>query len=779
MANETQPLSAVKRAKRAVRLKGKHHEYGETQDFDVFLSRGGKPHELMDEERYLDFPAKTSASAWKGITIDNDESSSQSQSGTAEERIIWSPKQLTSIGEGSNSIKATVRKVGERHLAFELAARVCDGSRLPNDKMKKLMGIKADYQHSMDKKASCVYVGISALNCKPIFMMKSDTQNSPESFDGVLPQEGIKASLDYDNTAYVKLVTDPEGYVLGHQIIWTENMLIPGNISYIKRALHGCLASSENNRFLQLVKREHSLILAGIGPSGVAKVLPSNEAPARQPLLRRAIQGGKDYTTLHFILRWPPIALLQFPQDMIEEMQGFLNQHPHDNVPLNIALAATIIYFDIEESDDHQREGFLDSFPKKPALVKKAPLVAFIILFPHMLRFVETHHLTSFIHPFRFANTQNSIRHPPRVSATRSDLNPTSMRSWYYQIRSRHPQVSADYRLTLIPASMPGTTMIFPKDCNHAQKPSPDLFKLCCLNDVRTLGLPNYSYNGNRAFKWVGGPIGLFSEAVRQTKTSCYRLEGIPSTDYWKAYHPGEFSALTGLARKIGLVFPDVGSDYYNKETITSCVERWFGVETTYTENFQFCDETPELERKKMATRADELIRIADRLGIPSAKRRTSHKTMLLEWDGMEGHLKSLHEQGKLKRFAAPDYPTPPAKRAKAAEPVLGSDIKEQILQITKGLAAASCDWDNLLKDLQTSAPTMKAIQKSFTPVRLFVSELEKTLQSENGGSGEGDLDHIIRLVFRAEGLFGSGVEGMDYESKWGQHRDRLSQLFG
>ncbi|KAL7759457.1 hypothetical protein ACKLNR_009547 [Fusarium oxysporum f. sp. zingiberi] len=326
---------------------------------------------------------------------------------------------------------------------------------------------------------------------------------------------------------------------------------------------------------------------------------------------------------------------------------------------------------------------------------------------------------------------------------------------------------------------MPGTTMIFPQDCNHAQKPSPDLFKLCCLNDVRTLGLPSYSHDQNCDFKWVGGPIWLFSEAVWQIDTACYQLEGDPSTNYWKADPPGGFRALTGLARKIGPVFPDVGSDYYNKETITSCVERWFGDETTYTENFQFCYDNPELERKKMATRADELIRIADRLGIPFAERRTSHKTMLLEWDGMEGHLKSLREEGKLKRFAAPEYPTPPAKRAKAVEPALGSDIKEQILRIIKGLAAASCDWDNLLKDLQTPAPTMKAIQESFSHVSLFISELEKTLQNENDGNGEGDLDHVIRLVFRAEGIFGSGVEAMDYESKWGQHRDRLSQLFG
>ncbi|KLO85793.1 uncharacterized protein LW93_14412 [Fusarium fujikuroi] len=452
--------------------------------------------------------------------------------------------------------------------------------------------------------------------------MKSSTQHLADGFTpyGVSRQQYFTDSLSLDNTEFVDLVFGPGYPINGHEINWTENMLIPGNISYVKRALHDHLDDGEKTRFLQLLRREHHVFMAGNGPAGVAKTLPSNEELGRKPLICRAIQGGKDYNTLHFTLEWPPMALLEIPEDMVSQMQSFLNNYPSDNVPLNIALAATIIYFDIEETCDNELEGFLDSFPKKPALVPRVSLAAFIIYFPHML--------------------------------------------------------------------------------------------------------------------------------------SSYRLG--------KDNRP---------------CFP--GSDYYNTETTVSCAKRWFGDETYYTQNFQFCLDNPERERKNMAARADELIRIADRLGIPPTERRTSHQTMLLEWDGMEEHLKSLREEGKLKRLAAPEYSTPPAKRAQPVEPTLSSDIKAEMLQTIKGLAAASCDWDNLLKDLQTPAPTVKAIQESFSCVRLFVSELEKILPEENDGNGEGDLNHVLRLVFRAEGLFGSGVEAMDYESKWGQHRHRLSQMFG
>ncbi|EXA46694.1 hypothetical protein FOVG_04036 [Fusarium oxysporum f. sp. pisi HDV247] len=779
MAGNTPGPPALEEAKPTVRLKGKEHEYGETLEFDAFQSRGGNPEDLMDEERWLDFPAHVHFPLKKGKMKESDRDTSLSPTETSGMRTIWNPKPVFGLGDNRISKVDTGRKVTERHLAVKLAARACNSGRTLGYETKEWLGITSGTQLATDKTLSCVFVGVSALTCQAIFMMKSNTQHLPDGFCGVSRQQRIEDLLNVDTTELIELVFRPELYIQGHEIIWTENMLIPGNISYIKRALHDHLADDEKAQFLQRMRREYRFLIAGSAPAGVAKTQPSNEEPGRKPLICRVIEGGKAYNHLHFILKWPPIALLEFPKAMIKEIQRFLDKYPSDNVPLNIALAATIIYFDIEETCDYEKEGFLDSFPRKPSPVRKVPLATFIIYFPHMLSYVETHHLTSFFHPFRFANIHKSHSSPLAVTAGRDYLNPASMRSWYHQIRSRHPQILADSRFTLIPASMPGSTMVFPEDCTHAQRPSPDLFTLCCLNDVRTLGIPSYSYDPESSFQRVGAPKWLFTKAVRQSDSNCFRLGGHPTIAYWNTATPEKIKALTGPARTIGPVFPDIGSDYYNTEAISSCVKRWFGDETYYTQNFQFCLDIPELERKNMATRADELIRIADRLGIPPTQRWTSHKTMLLEWDGMEGHLKSLREEGKLKRLAAPEYSTPPAKRAKSVEPTLSSDIKGEILQTIKGLAAASCDWDNLLKDLQTPAPTMKAIQESFSRVRLFISELEKTLQNENDGNGEGDLDHVIRLVFRAEGLFGSGVEAMDYESKWGQHRDRLSQLFG
>ncbi|RBR20631.1 hypothetical protein FVER53590_03703 [Fusarium verticillioides] len=623
MAGNAPGPSVLEEANPTVRLKGKEGEYADTLEYDTFQSRGGNPEDLMDEERWLDFPAHVRSPLQKSKMSKSDGDTPLPPTGKYGMRNIWNPEPVSGLGNDRISKVDIGRKMTETHLAVELAARACHSISSIQDDIKLWLGIASGTQLTTDNNVNGVFVGISALNYNAIFMKKSGTQHFPDGFNGLSRQQAIKNSLDLDNTELVELVFETGFHIQGHEIIWTENMLIPGNISYAKRALHDHLDDDEKGRFLQVMRRENHLLLSGNGPAGVAKTLPSNEDPSRKPLICRAIQGGKDYNNLHFTLRWPPMALLEFPGDMISNMQSFLDRYPSDNVPLNLALAATIIYFDIEETPDHEMEGFVDSFPRAP--------------------------------------------------------------------------------------------------------------------------------------KW------LFTTAVRRPRNNCIPLTGHPTIAYWNTTTPETVKALTGPARAIGPVFPDLGSSYYNTRAIASCAKRWFGDETCYTQNFQFCRDNPEFERKNMARRADELIRIADRLGIPPNERKTSTRPCCLS--GM--------------RLAALQYYTPPAKRAQPVEPTLSSDIKGEILQTIKGLAAISCDWDNLLKDLQTPAPTIKAIQESFSQVRLFVSELEKTLQNKNDGNGKGDLDHVIRLVFRAEGLFGSGVEAMDYESKWSQHRARLSQLFG
>jgi len=160
-------------------------------------------------------------------------------------------------------------------------------------------------------------------------------------------------------------------------------------------------------------------------------------------------------------------------------------------VPLNIALATAIIHTDLTD-EDWPSEGFLSHRFDGPKTIKPIPLARFILYFPHMLRYVETKHLTAFIHLARFA-TYHYNRDPTTIYA--ASINHKEIKTWCTQIRSRYPQVASKCRLNLIPASIPGTQMVFPANCSGAEPPSTDLFQICCLDNIRTLGLPSYHHS--------------------------------------------------------------------------------------------------------------------------------------------------------------------------------------------------------------------------------------------------------------------------------------------
>lgn len=102
---------------------------------------------------------------------------------------------------------------------------------------------------------------------------------------------------------------------------------------------------------------------------------------------------------------------------------------------------------------------------------------------------------------------------------------------------------------------MPGTSMVFPLG-SDAERPTPDLFALCCLNDVRTLGIPSYRMNNSQQsefYRGIGGPKSLFT-----TNTSAHlTIGGKPSVDYWDPTKDTKTMCLTGRAKKVGPVFPD------------------------------------------------------------------------------------------------------------------------------------------------------------------------------------------------------------------------------
>ncbi|KAG8667679.1 hypothetical protein FPOAC2_12862 [Fusarium poae] len=742
---------AIREAKPVVRLKNKDGSYKETQEADMFASRGGKPDGLLDDERWLPVTGDhTHIYPYSGPIADT----SFNTNGTiTRHHRLWNPGPFAAGGS------IYTRVLTHPHTTHRLVARACMSERSEvgdiAKKCRKELGMTSFQGITIKSNIRCLYVGISALTCLPVVLC-----NSPDWDDSSLSTDDVNEFRD--------LVVDWDTLSGAKDVIWTENMLIPGNIAYLKSALANKLLDQEKQRFLQIMMRENGLLQRQLNPAGVAKTLPSSESAERKPAIRRLMQSGYEYHSLHFELWWPPMAALKFPQEMIDAMNRFLAQHPHDNVPMNIALAATIIYLDLADKG-WPSEGFAGG-PNVPLDIRPPPLGQFVLYFPHMLRFVEIKHLTEFIHPGRFAagqyNKDGSTFNGIKIKSNLIDLK--RMRLWYSQVRCRYPQVSKSHRFRLIPASMPGTHMVFPSDCIDAEPPSMDLFRMCCLNDVRTLGLPSYHhhviYNDEDCgvFRHIAGPEWLFSKHLQAPTHS---INKYPAATYWRPASATRFMALTGQARRIDAWFLDVSSDYYvDNKPITEFVERYFGNVACYTQDYDYCEHNSEHSRNKRSARAKELYRVAAYLKIPVNRLWQSPNTACPVWDDMEAQLHQLKEQGLLefiiannKTIPANGEPERAAKRPRLSEPtsLLSAATKAQIETLMSSATALSRDWDALNLHFLEGEPTIQEARRLLSQVHAFILNLEELpcTISDNGHNGKGNLEEVLRLAYKAAGL--------------------------
>ncbi|XEU95064.1 hypothetical protein FSHL1_000348 [Fusarium sambucinum] len=739
----------IEEAKPTVRLRNQDGGYKETQEVDVFKASGGKPKDLLDDERWLHGQyGNTTQPFWTEISLGNT---------LLAHYNLWFP-----TPSGSD----TIRIVPPRHRVFQLIARACESERSKlGDHAKETrehLGMSGSKRITMNSDIRGIYVGISATTCLPIVLRQSEHwEESSLNNDDVNELHDLR--VDLCERTHAK------------DIIWTENMLIPGNIAHLKSAIAGKLYGQEKRRFLRIMKRENNLLEAGLNPAGVAKTLPSSEVTERRPSVRRLTHDGQEYDAIHFKLRWPPMAALEFPREMIHAMEDFLTSNPEDNVPINIALAATIIYIDLAD-EGWLSEGFMGDHNNQ-LTIRPPPLGQFILYFPHMLRFVEVKHLTEFIHPGRFATGQYTKDNKSSDSVFNIDSNLIDlkkMRLWYSQIRSRYPKVSKSYRFRLIPASMPGTHMVFPRHCTNAERPSFDLFRMCLLNDIRTLGLPSYHHslahdNDQRLFRHIAGPDSLFSKHTNLAAGFSFHIYGLTGGDYWRPKPDTYYMALTGQAKTIDVVFPDVSSDYYtDNKAISEFVERHFDDVAYYTEDHEYCEYNSEDDREKRSARAKELYRVVTYLKIPVNRLWQCPNTGCPAWDGMETQLRQLKEQGILESITtndeyvpvkdepADDEPERAAKRPRLSEPTstFSATSKERIEILMSSATSLSREWDALALYLE-GEPTIQEAKRLLSQVHPFILRLEELpcTVSDDGNNYEGDLESILRLAYKAVGL--------------------------
>lgn len=551
MATVAHDLNLIVKARDDVRLKGNDDAYFKSLEFDVYLSRKHL-NDLMDEERWLQDPPGGPAKWVKpseepeatnnndrgeislsGQFVDDEEPGQSIKVSTSGcyDRMLWLPHEGAVLWNWPQDppndpvVESGFRVLAETTVAYKVLTRACRVENSQQDMQsntqfsEEALGI-SDYEPlTLGHDINAVVVGISALDCCPVIMQRHEPdqgsqQSTTNPTDQVVEQSTPHADPIKDGNSHIILRSYPSGRRCGESIIWCQNVLIPGNLNHIKKALRNRLETNEKQRFLQVMKREHVKLSEELGTSSVARILPSTEDDEHRPDLRRSIHVSrdgsipKDYQHLHYMLRWPSMAVLKFPPNMVVEVTNFLGKYISDIIPLNTALAAIVIFFD-EEKRGWEKECFVTSL-SATLQVPRVSLSVFVLYFHHMLRFVENNHLTAFIHPARFAETkyqEDKNRFYGSFNIEKDVLDERTMRQWYTEIQSRCRDISVKKRYTLIPSSMPGSAMVFPSGYSpwEVERPSKRLFALCLLDDVRTFGLPSYSW-GHIDYISLGGP---------------------------------------------------------------------------------------------------------------------------------------------------------------------------------------------------------------------------------------------------------------------------------
>lgn len=88
------------------------------------------------------------------------------------------------------------------------------------------------------------------------------------------------------------------------------------------------------------------------------------------------------------MLEWPPLAATEVPREMGTILERFLAAHLLNPMPLNLAVAAIIIFFDLKKMG-WKSEGFVKAKDWVLQTISPPSLGVFIIYFKHLLRFAR------------------------------------------------------------------------------------------------------------------------------------------------------------------------------------------------------------------------------------------------------------------------------------------------------------------------------------------------------------------------------------------------------
>lgn len=227
-------------------------------------------------------------------------------------------------------------------------------------------------------------------------------------------------------------------------------------------------------------------------------------------------------------LKWPLLSTFEFPSALLERLRNFLDSYPQDIVPINLAVAACIMYF----TNEFNLRCLTMQFPCEWWPIK---LATFVIYFPHYLKFFELHNYDFYgAWPLSWMNDRHkedverceSFRVQPEL------LDEDEIERLLGQARPLIPGITLSHFVRVFPASQPGSRKKWVEFEHDAPcRPCTGLFSHLLLDDVNHLGLSSYEFSDNTTV-CVAIPRALVQDRFRGKEL--WNLRRTPDQSFWQ-----------------------------------------------------------------------------------------------------------------------------------------------------------------------------------------------------------------------------------------------------
>ncbi|KAF5231888.1 hypothetical protein FAUST_9024 [Fusarium austroamericanum] len=477
------------------------------------------------------------------------------------------------------------------------------------------------------------------------------------------------------------------------------------------------------------------------------------------------------------------------PKELLDRLNAFLWKYPYDLIALNDALRAVLVHDRIIKAADREAEtwayGVVDGRRELKHAVPHIDLATFVIYWPHYMRYHEENSMSRYIHPFRFIHThyvRDTFKYGMKMTIYPAHLNTGRISELVANLRSVSPDVPANHFIPVLPHSMPGTELIWPKGTRAAQKGSAGLHALLLLNDIKLCGLPSYHHRDDRHrdhwLQLVSMP-GCFANAViRSVMSSHTYAPTIPTPMFWAPDMRGTLVSISGAHQFVGPFFKDIDP--------SMLPERFHHIPGSIAEALQeSCDYDISDKAFRRQTRERQCMRLnlARALNTPIENLRIDEKSGLINWDGMQDEVVMAVENNAIPSVVSRavgitqlrhrSVPVPAATRVTTPppdnEPVsvdsterlepkrlsfLSTRHRDEMSQLLKELPIRSQAWRHIIWILSAlGPPTYADLSRALEPLNACFDKAERLKGHFDGTVPVSDDEQRIDVLAAVPGI--------------------------